>query len=471
MAQRSLKPTPLLRLSPLGLGFLWSWATSVWIDLPFGGGAALRSLGSPWFWMQLATGIAFLALAAAAANHRRLPMNKGAATLLCVAGSIVVALGARLPVPSPAVVIAGAGAMGVGSAWLQLLWADAFARQDATIVEVAIPSSGFATIICMAIDSLITGPVRFAASLAFVAVSGVLLGRMESLGEEPSALEGQLASTLQSPDGRRGIAAPMAVCLLTGLLFSIASITAFPASVAVPLVDDAPVLIGGLFSIALCLFVFHHSVRIDMVSTFRWMTPLLGIGALCLMAAGDTLSLLGRTLVAVSEMALVICVYVGFIETARSRRGSAAALVGLVLGGYQLGLAAGPALFEAMAVAGLTSAESVGVALALFLLGTILIPARRPRRADDAASDGAGEARNPLDEASSLLARVHSLTQREEEILALLAKGRSQPYIRDALFLSSNTIATYVKSIYKKLDVHSKQELIDLVSKTAESPR
>ena len=45
----------------------------------------------------------------------------------------------------------------------------------------------------------------------------------------------------------------------------------------------------------------------------------------------------------------------------------------------------------------------------------------------------------------------------------LVARGRSQAYIRDALFLSKNSVATYVRRLYAKLDVHSKQELIDLV--------
>ena len=34
--------------------------------------------------------------------------------------------------------------------------------------------------------------------------------------------------------------------------------------------------------------------------------------------------------------------------------------------------------------------------------------------------------------------------------------------LQDALTLSYNTVKTHVKRIYKKLDVHSQQELIDL---------
>ena len=45
----------------------------------------------------------------------------------------------------------------------------------------------------------------------------------------------------------------------------------------------------------------------------------------------------------------------------------------------------------------------------------------------------------------------------------MLAQGRSQPYIRDVLYLSKNTVSTHTRHIYKKLDVHSKQELLDLL--------
>lgn len=61
------------------------------------------------------------------------------------------------------------------------------------------------------------------------------------------------------------------------------------------------------------------------------------------------------------------------------------------------------------------------------------------------------------------LAADHHLTPRETEVFALLAQGRSVPYIRDALVISKETAATHAKRIYAKLGVHSRQELIDLV--------
>ena len=54
-------------------------------------------------------------------------------------------------------------------------------------------------------------------------------------------------------------------------------------------------------------------------------------------------------------------------------------------------------------------------------------------------------------------------TQREQEIIRLLAVGRTQPWIAESLGISENTVNTHVRRIYQKMGVHSRQELIDLV--------
>ena len=62
------------------------------------------------------------------------------------------------------------------------------------------------------------------------------------------------------------------------------------------------------------------------------------------------------------------------------------------------------------------------------------------------------------------------MTNRESDILYLLAQGRDVTSICETLFLSKNTVKSYQKTIYSKLGVHSKQEIIDLVN-TANSSR
>lgn len=58
------------------------------------------------------------------------------------------------------------------------------------------------------------------------------------------------------------------------------------------------------------------------------------------------------------------------------------------------------------------------------------------------------------------VARLFGLTNRERDVLTLLARGYSGSAIQEELVLSKNTVKSYVRSIYRKLDVHSQQEVI-----------
>lgn len=73
------------------------------------------------------------------------------------------------------------------------------------------------------------------------------------------------------------------------------------------------------------------------------------------------------------------------------------------------------------------------------------------------------ENRNSFKEACEKVQADFGLTRRELEILSLVAKGRSGAYVQDKLCIAQGTFQTHMRNIYKKLDVHSCQELIDLV--------
>lgn len=53
---------------------------------------------------------------------------------------------------------------------------------------------------------------------------------------------------------------------------------------------------------------------------------------------------------------------------------------------------------------------------------------------------------------------VETLTDREEQVLALLAKGHAYKEIADLLNISFETVRSYVRTIYDKLHVHSRTE-------------
>jgi len=55
---------------------------------------------------------------------------------------------------------------------------------------------------------------------------------------------------------------------------------------------------------------------------------------------------------------------------------------------------------------------------------------------------------------------IASLTEREEQVLASLAKGHIYKEIADLLNISFETVRTHVRSIYEKLHVHSRTEAV-----------
>lgn len=64
----------------------------------------------------------------------------------------------------------------------------------------------------------------------------------------------------------------------------------------------------------------------------------------------------------------------------------------------------------------------------------------------------------------------HGLTEREIEVMISFSQGNSLRKVADSLFISMSTAQTHVKSLYRKLGIHSKQELIDLVAEAMEKP-
>ena len=62
------------------------------------------------------------------------------------------------------------------------------------------------------------------------------------------------------------------------------------------------------------------------------------------------------------------------------------------------------------------------------------------------------------------LAKRADLTAREVDILGFLAQGRSTHYMAQTLVLSENTVKSHVKNVYRKLNVHSKQDVIAIIN-------
>lgn len=62
------------------------------------------------------------------------------------------------------------------------------------------------------------------------------------------------------------------------------------------------------------------------------------------------------------------------------------------------------------------------------------------------------------------IARDFELSNREIDVLALLARGYSAARIQKELYIAAGTVNYHTRNIYGKLGVHSKQEVIDLMT-------
>lgn len=88
--------------------------------------------------------------------------------------------------------------------------------------------------------------------------------------------------------------------------------------------------------------------------------------------------------------------------------------------------------------------------------GTSVVPGESP-------VIDAGSRRGRWKRACLQLGDEAQLTEREKEVLVLLACGRGSQSISDELTISLYTTRAHTRNIYAKLDVHSRQELVDRV--------
>ena len=68
------------------------------------------------------------------------------------------------------------------------------------------------------------------------------------------------------------------------------------------------------------------------------------------------------------------------------------------------------------------------------------------------------------------LSDTYGLSAREREVFFLLAKGHNAAFITDKLCVSRSTTKTHINHIYKKMDIHTQQELLTMVEDRARGP-
>ncbi|BAK43787.1 response regulator transcription factor [Eggerthella sp. YY7918] len=464
-----------LKLRYLGIGFVWAWIYCSFETSALFPERQGISINADPSWMASAATVVVVLLASGLAWRSRdlscMRAVRWAAPILVAAGTVLSAVAALMESFEVLQYISGI-LSGIGSGWLCILWADALSHLEIEQIEVVVPAASLVTLLCTLVFPYIQGIPGVLAVASLPLASGALLFlsyRGVKKGTTPSAV-GATSPHSQRPRQHALTTIMRASIMLCATYFAIGCMGALRTSTDLLQTlwgFDVATFIGSSFGIAMALFFILYTIHIDFTSLFRWLTPLL-ILALALCPWQEVLpNFVSTTIFAIADTSMQIIVYLYIISLAKQGGVSVALGIGITQGFIQLGVLMGN-------VTGVTVSDLVAngtlnvfvLVLSLICLvsfTSLLIPQRSTKPA------GILEAPMPEETETShigLLCRElsinHGLSTRETEILEYLARGRSQPYIREELILSKNTVATHVKHIYQKLNVHSRQELLDL---------
>ena len=213
--------------------------------------------------------------------------------------------------------------------------------------------------------------------------------------------------------------------------------------------------------------------------------PVLAGILLCAPFFWESFSDIADALVKSAFSVYLACIFVFLLQTTHVKM-PRSAFIALVLGVVWLFVALGSAV--GLAVSTFTALDSsvitaviMGAIWLCMVVSTIAVKIDRPSQ--DVVSDRSvnnsmtNESPKPnivyidrLEAQVGLFAQTFGLTEREQEIALLFARGRSSARIAEDLSLSEHTVKTHLQNIYTKAGFHNKQELLDYVTNIPISP-
>lgn len=234
-------------------------------------------------------------------------------------------------------------------------------------------------------------------------------------------------------------------------------------------------LASNCATVVFAILLVLYSKRVSFSGLFRWVMPLLVISLVLVGISGDWAQLATGLINSVCDSLIEVLLFL-FVLTIAKNYGAPVTLgLGMVCGFSQAGVLLGNLLGRACAISGMQatnpflSPDQLSMALICILAIAMLFVPQKDLAGQVPRLSEADSADQSLARACLEMQRRYGLSDREAEVAALLAKGRSRPYIRERLFISTNTVATHIKHIYQKLDVHSKEELMDMANDLMES--
>ncbi|MGV8084434.1 MAG: helix-turn-helix transcriptional regulator [Coriobacteriia bacterium] len=390
-----------------------------------------------------------------------------AGALLCAAGSIA-ASSARFSMgPSTALLVVGSVLCGIGAAWQVLAWGSVYADIGywrATSGAAVCVGLGALVYLLVSVGLRPLATISTAALLPLISGAGVLLSRR---GRDLTATETAVKSArLRLP--WRFVLMIAVFGVAYGLIYGISNPNALDWRLAIGFCG-----IGACLLLAWLVFATLADNAVGVI--YRILLPLLSAAFLLLPFLSDPFAL-------ANAIALTACV--GFGITLWGALSAVTTRMPIspvkVFGwGWSAGLgilvgALGGRLLTTIAGSDyrVLSAVSLGTAFMLLVATLLLL------KGTDVLGEPAG-AQEPVrmapleysEAATSLLTGRYALSAREKEVLALLLRGRSLPYIAEECDITLNTTKSHVRNVYNKTGVHTRQQLLDLAQAEYENER
>ena len=107
-------------------------------------------------------------------------------------------------------------------------------------------------------------------------------------------------------------------------------------------------------------------------------------------------------------------------------------------------------------------------AVVLLALSLVILLIAQAKSLASRRQDGRRDAAAEEDERLEGIVEAYALTEREGDVMRLLAKGNSVKGIAEKLVVSENTVKFHRGNIYQKLGINSRQSLIDMIAASDE---
>lgn len=387
---------------------------------------------------------------------------------------------------------------GIGSALLLLFWGTAFARHESATIIV---NTAIAIVVAVAIYSIVLHQIPHPFAGVVVALLPVFaLPFIWKLTPLPykKRHEVPVFNPLQVKKGWFAFRLMVPVFIFGFAIGSLRETSIQSVLPATQTTDQLLMLIAsGIATVFILITVFAIGKTERWSLLFRALIPFIAIAVLFLPLSGTGNLEFADLILLVAYMCFEALMWIFFGELSQNFRLSPILVYGIGRGSLAIGAIIGSSMALSTTIPHMLPYFGESGVVMVILLAMVVAYALLPREKDvqelvvtsqfegestlvDTANKTEKLPVEPVEQPKQVetmkpgkftlrcdaVSDRYLLSRRESEVLFFLAKGHNSAYIQEKLFISEGTAKTHIRHIYKKLDIHTQQDLMRIVDET-----